>query len=251
MAGILANSVSQTMTSGDTAVTKVVTGYLSQEQITFTTSPTGSTYLWGQSIPSGSAGARAALSSTTAASVRFTPDVAGTYLVTCTVDSVTDYTITISVLQSAITTSLETIRYAPILASQVVAPNLGSATFFDVTETALRQKLADGTLADFGVKVTTKSIDDTDSPYTVLKGDRLLLVDSLTAVVTVYLPTPLSMSGQIVLIKDSTGGAATNTITVDADTVGSSTIEGATTFLLTIDYQAAAFLSTGTKWLTV
>lgn len=157
MAGILANSVSQTMGSGDTAVDQAVSGYLSGETITLTTSPTGSAYTWALAIPTGSAVTRSALSSTSIAGPTFRPDVAGDYLVTADVDGTT-YVIRINVVQAAVTTSLEAIRYAPQSAASVVAPAQGQATFYDDTLLRLRAKNSDATYVELGPRVGSVSL---------------------------------------------------------------------------------------------
>lgn len=149
MAGILANSASQTMVSGDTSADNSVSAYVAAETVTLSATPTGSTYVWGLSIPSGSSVARSALNSTTLASPTFRPDVAGSYVVTCVVDSTTTYVLRIRVVQSAITTSLESIRHSPILSASVTAPSVGAAVFYDSSLGRLRQKLPDGSHRDF------------------------------------------------------------------------------------------------------
>lgn len=149
MPGILANSVSVTMGSGDTAVDNSFTGFLSAEQVTLSTTPTGSSYVWGLSIPSGSTVARSSLSSTSTSSPTFRPDVAGDYVITCTVDSTTTYVLRLNVAQASVTTSLEAIRYAPRTAASVVAPSQGLATFFDDTTNTFGAKASDGSFFDF------------------------------------------------------------------------------------------------------
>jgi len=147
MAGILANSASATMVGGDTAVDKAVSGYVTGEQVTLSTSPTGSAYLWGQSVPPG-ATSPGNLSSTTATGPTFTPNVAGIWVVTVTVDSTTDYVIRISVTQSAVTTSYEGIRYSPKTAASITAPAVGETVFWDSTYSRFRAKDSSGTTRD-------------------------------------------------------------------------------------------------------
>src|SRR3990167_2773526 len=100
MAGILASSASETMTSGDTAADNTHTGYLVAEQVTLATYPTGASYSWGLAKPSG-ATVRSDLSATTGAGPVFTPDVAGYWTITCTVASTTAYVLRIAVVDAA------------------------------------------------------------------------------------------------------------------------------------------------------
>lgn len=143
MAGILGNSSSSTMVSGDTSADNTAEGYVTNEQITFSVTPTGAAYVWGLAKPSGST-ARASLSADDTATVTLTPDVAGYYVVTCTVDSTTTYVLRISVTQVAQTTSLEAIRFSPKLPAAVPTPALGGALFWNTTANQLFVKDAAG-----------------------------------------------------------------------------------------------------------
>ncbi len=148
MAGILANSVTATMSSGDTAVDKSVSGYIGNEQIVLTTSPAGSGYSWALSRPSNST-ARSDLDDATAATPTFTPDVPGMYVVTVTVDSVTAYVLRIAVLSVAVTRFGEVNLYLPIADSQVPTPTIGRAVYFSSTQNAMVEKRPDGTVHTF------------------------------------------------------------------------------------------------------
>lgn len=143
MAGILANSASETMVSGDTSADNARSGYIVSEQITLTVTPSGSTYAWSQSIPSASAPARSALSETDQASITFTPDVGGTYVVVCVVDSSTTYVLRLTVTNTAVLSLQEGIRFSPIADSQVPAPTLGRVLYFSSTQDAMVFKLPD------------------------------------------------------------------------------------------------------------
>lgn len=144
MAGILANSATQTMLDGDTAVDKVVTGYLLGEQITLGVTGSPTSLEWGQAVPSGSAPARSVLSSTTSAAPRFTPDVAGYYVITCNADGA-PYVIRISVLAVAASVAREAILLMPVDASQIQAPAAGIVLFCDGDD--LKFKDSSGTVS--------------------------------------------------------------------------------------------------------
>jgi hypothetical protein len=92
-------------------------------------------------------------------------------------------------------------------------------------------------------------IDDTDSPYTVLTTDEVLLVDTTTAAVTVNLPAIAGLpDGMKLVIKDSGGNAATNSITVDPN--ASETIDGSTTpIVLSTAYDLITLVKVSTGWL--
>src|SRR4051812_7778318 len=98
------------MLSGATAADNAVSGYITNERITLSISPTGTDYVWGQAIPAGSAIARSGLTADDTATTTFIPDAAGEYVVTCTVDSTTTYVIRISVTRTAVSTSSEALR---------------------------------------------------------------------------------------------------------------------------------------------
>lgn len=80
----------------------------------------------------------------------------------------------------------------------------------------------------------------TGSPYDVVVGDDLLIINSSTAY-TVTLPAPSGSKGMTYTIKNI------NTGLVTVDNNGSETLDGATTYLLG-QYQSATFLSDGTNW---
>jgi len=74
------------------------------------------------------------------------------------------------------------------------------------------------------------------SPYVVLITDEYLSVDSSIVPITIQLPNVAALS-QVFIIKDRTGSAAINNITVT--TVGGLVnIDGATTFVMNTAYQA-------------
>lgn len=145
MAGIIATSVSKVMVSGDTSVNDTESGYVTAERITLSTSPAASsTYVWSLSIPNGSAAARSALSSTTAASPTFTPDVAGEYVVTCLVDGVITYTIRCTVVAAVVSYNVGGIRLMPTTDASIPTPSSGYTLYFSSTQNALAVKTSAG-----------------------------------------------------------------------------------------------------------
>lgn len=154
MAGILANSASHTMVGGDTSANDVESGYITGEQIVLGANPTGTTYSWGQSLPVGSTPARSALSSSSSAAPTFTPDVAGEYVITCTVDGVTSYVIRLSV--EAVTPAIATgaFRLLPRTNASVPTPTTGATLFYSSDEDAVCVKDTGGDVSTVDLTAT-------------------------------------------------------------------------------------------------
>lgn len=85
--------------------------------------------------------------------------------------------------------------------------------------------------------------------YTMVPSDQLIAVTSTAAARTITLEDAAAMAGRIVVIKDESGGAATNNITIDGK--GAQTIDGAATLVMSTNYQAVQLYSTGTAWFTL
>jgi hypothetical protein len=84
------------------------------------------------------------------------------------------------------------------------------------------------------------------SPYAVVATDYYLGADVTAGTVTVQLPNAPA-TGRIFAVKDVIGNAAVNNITVT--TVGGVVnIDGATTFVMNTNYQAASFIFNGTSY---
>lgn len=135
------------MVSGDTSPANVQSGYVTGQMVTLATVPTATTsYLWGLSIPSGSSVASSGLSSTSAASPTFTPDVAGEYVVTCVVDGSTTYVLRCSVASAAAQQVVGGIRFMPMTDASVTAPATGVVLYYSSTQNALAIKKTDNTV---------------------------------------------------------------------------------------------------------
>lgn len=142
--GILANSASVSMASSSSDDVKA--GYVVGEQIVLSTTPAGSRYSWGTSLPSGSAPLRSALSATDIASPRFTPDVAGVYVVVCDVDG-TPYVLRLSVTMRATISIAQALRFSPVPDDSVAAPAVGAVLYFSSDQDALVTKDSAGAIA--------------------------------------------------------------------------------------------------------
>ena len=89
-----------------------------------------------------------------------------------------------------------------------------------------------------------KTIDNTDSPYTVLDTDGLILADATSGAITVNLPTAVGRPGRQVAVKkvDASG----NAVTVDG--AGSETIDGSLTEVITVQYNSPTMESDNANW---
>jgi len=84
--------------------------------------------------------------------------------------------------------------------------------------------------------------------YTAKAGDRVIGVNRAGAV-TVTLPTAEVRKGRSYTIKDESGAAATNNITVATE--GAETIDGSATDVMSENYGAKAYYSDGSNWFSV
>ena len=85
-------------------------------------------------------------------------------------------------------------------------------------------------------------VTTTATPTTITSGAGTLLVN-VGAAAAVTLPVPTA--GRRVTVKDKSGAAGVNNITVSPP---SGTIDGAATYVLTANYQSADFLADGTNY---
>ena len=148
MVGILANSASVAMTSGDNPGTS--TGYVTGEQITLTLQTEETSYSWSVAKPTNS-GIRAALSAATGTSVTFVPDVQGRYVVTCLASGATTYVLRFEVDQAAAVTVSGAVHWLMRTAASVPTPILGRTMFADSALEKMRLKLPDGSTEDVAV----------------------------------------------------------------------------------------------------
>jgi hypothetical protein len=82
---------------------------------------------------------------------------------------------------------------------------------------------------------------------TVAVSDYYVGVDCSGAAKTVNLPAAATAgAGKTFVIKDETGNAATNNITIDAD--GAELIDGVATYVMLIDREAVTLVCDGTNW---
>lgn len=80
-----------------------------------------------------------------------------------------------------------------------------------------------------------------ETPYDVLLTDYVLAVNVDAPVSIVF---PVSPVGTVFVVKDADGDASVNPITITAST----TIDGAASFVINIDYGSNTFVFNGTEW---
>ncbi len=101
------------------------------------------------------------------------------------------------------------------------------------------------TISSSGTETFTYTLVNT-TPYVVLTTDEYLGVDSSGGIRTVQLPAAPS-TGRVFYIKDRTGSAATNNITVTV-VGGAVTIDGSTTFVMNTAYESASVIFNGSNY---
>lgn len=83
--------------------------------------------------------------------------------------------------------------------------------------------------------------------HSVDKGDFLLHVTRTgTGTCTIDLQTAGISDGRVLIVKDAGGGAASYNITIT--TQGSETIDGSSTFVMDVAYEAILLYSDGSNW---
>lgn len=88
-----------------------------------------------------------------------------------------------------------------------------------------------------------------DTNVTLTSTHCIIAYTSLTVGRTATLPSATTNAGRIYIIKDETGSAGTNNITVA--TTSSQTIDGATTYIIGANYGWVAVYSNGANWSVV
>jgi len=88
----------------------------------------------------------------------------------------------------------------------------------------------------------------TGAAYSAKAGDRVIGINRAGAV-TVTLPTAEARPGCACTIKDESGAAATNNITIATE--GSETIDGSATDTIRFNYGAKTYYSDGANWFNV
>ena len=97
-----------------------------------------------------------------------------------------------------------------------------------------------------GLTLNTTTVNA--ATYDLLVTDYILNVTYPTtgAVTSLTLPTAQTTDGRTIVIKDASGNAGTNNITIDTE--ASQTIDGAATLVIAVDYTSVTLCSDGTNW---
>jgi len=95
-----------------------------------------------------------------------------------------------------------------------------------------------------GIRLNSRDISGT---YNVLGSDFLLAVNSSGDEVTINLQSASINAGQILVIKDETGQANVNNITINRN--GTDMIDGNTSLVLNSSKAAVTLICTGSTWL--
>jgi hypothetical protein len=144
MAGIGAVSVTKTHAAAGADV--AATGFLVNEQITLSATPSGSGYQWSIAIPADSSPARSALDDDTDAAPKFTPDVAGFYTLSVLVDGATTYVLRIAAAAPAIIRQGEGMNLMPLSNAQVPTPQAGVTLYYSTDSSKAVVKDTTGTV---------------------------------------------------------------------------------------------------------
>jgi hypothetical protein len=89
-------------------------------------------------------------------------------------------------------------------------------------------------------------INNSASPYTISQTDEIISVDCSAGATTVNLPN-LTKAGRVIQIKDKTGSSTTNNITVTTPG-GTVTIDGQTSYVISLSYQNLQVIFDGTNY---
>ena len=83
-----------------------------------------------------------------------------------------------------------------------------------------------------------------DSPYTVLTTDNLIVCNAAAGVMTLNLYAASGNAGKQIIVKKTDSSA--NSVTIDGN--ASETIDGATTYVVTIQYESVHLVCDGSNW---
>ena len=104
-----------------------------------------------------------------------------------------------------------------------------------------------GWFETFGGRIIDRT--STAADLTTDKGMHYIGVTDTTAARTITLASATVEEGRVVIIKDESGGAGTNNITIATE--GAETIDGANTYTIGNNYGAVTLISDGTNWFAI
>jgi hypothetical protein len=108
------------------------------------------------------------------------------------------------------------------------------------------QVVTDKFITNKGRRRAITPVDDTTFPlgYTIVAGDDVISVTSITAPFTVSLPVS-PVTGDTYTIKDTNGNAALNNITINSGIIN---IDSAPNYTILVNYQSLDLIYTGSQW---
>jgi len=112
------------------------------------------------------------------------------------------------------------------------ARHLRVEPFGSITETNIQEALEQ--IASQPIAIVPTAIAFAASPYTVLATDVALYVDTAGGAITINLPAEATRAGIPLLIKDVTGHAAANNISLVGN--GAETTDGLATYPISADF---------------
>jgi hypothetical protein len=97
------------------------------------------------------------------------------------------------------------------------------------------------------IALQTASVVTETSAHTIVLTDAVVLADATSGAFAVTLPTAVDNTGRQFTIKRINGGS--NNVTLAA--AGGQTIDGASTYVLDVQYKFATVISNGSNWFLV
>lgn len=93
------------------------------------------------------------------------------------------------------------------------------------------------------------SVYSVGAAYDVGPNDEIVIITGTGTPRTVTIPSRENIKGRILTFKDGGGGAGTNNFTIDPEST--TTIDGASTKVISTNYGTFSIVSDGTNWFTI
>ena len=138
------------------------------------------------------------------------------------------------------------IFYANTTGSVPAAPSSGKMALYFKDNGNLYKKNSSGTETqlDAAPAAGNYAVTSTSASYTATTSDNFIACNANGGAITITLYTAVGNSGRQLLVKKTDSSA--NAVTVDGNS--SETIDGATTYAITIQYESITIISDGSNW---